>query len=308
MDPKSLACSFATLVTNDDYVSGALTLAHSLRSNGTSHEIVVLCPPNALSNRSLSLLYRAFDRIIYVPLWTNRSNKENLQLLGRPELDITYSKLHVFNPAYLEYSTVCFIDADAFALQNCDSIFDLLSPDMHFAAAPDVGWPDSFNSGVFVLRPNAQIYESLVWHATYGAGSWDGGDQGLLNRFFKSWSGFPGKETELSISADAPPQPVCPTEFTRAARLPFIYNVTPSAIYSYLPAVKEFQSDMTIIHFAGHDKPWNQSRFTDGTVWSRSLSPEIVTLHNAWWKARDGLSLKWQEEDRVSSYSFNFVN
>ncbi|KAI9337930.1 hypothetical protein BDR26DRAFT_440985 [Obelidium mucronatum] len=54
---------------------------------------------------------------------------------------------------------------------------------------------------------------------------------------------------------------------------------------------------MSIIHFAGHVKPWDQYRFSDGTVWNRSLSDDTAALHNAWWRIYDDLVKKWMDED-----------
>ncbi|TPX50865.1 hypothetical protein CcCBS67573_g10066 [Chytriomyces confervae] len=298
---------FATLVTNDAYVDGAATLAHSLRG---CVSVVVLVPPNALSQASLAVLYRAFDRVVYVPLWSNTRNAAQLALLGRPELHITYSKLFVFSADVMHpFNIVAFIDADAFALDpvHATGIFQHLHDGASFAAAADVGWPDIFNSGVFVCRPSNVLFEALKWEADYGSGSFDGGDQGLLNRFFRSWAGFHQDEPDdlpLDGTVDSrPPKPHCPWELKRTARLPFTFNVTPSAIYSYLPAVKEFQSNMSIIHFAGHDKPWTQARFTDGTVWNRNMSSEIANLHNMWWKIRDNLTETWKQEDQEQNKS-----
>jgi len=41
------------------------------------------------------------------------------------------------------------------------------------SAAPDVGWPDCFNSGVFVFRPSDDTYASLLQFAVT-TGSFDG--------------------------------------------------------------------------------------------------------------------------------------
>ena len=42
-------------------------------------------------------------------------------------------------------------------LQNIDDLFDC----DELAAAPDVGWPDCFNSGVFVFCPSDVTYTAL---------------------------------------------------------------------------------------------------------------------------------------------------
>ena len=54
-------------------------------------------------------------------------------------------------------------------LQNCDELFDR----EELSAAPDPGWPDCFNSGVFVFCPSEVTYNSLLEFATT-VGSFDG--------------------------------------------------------------------------------------------------------------------------------------
>lgn len=102
------------------------------------------------------------------------------------------------------------------------------------SAAADVGWPDIFNSGVFVFTPSAETYGKLIKFADE-VGSFDGGDQGLLNQYFSNWA-----------TSDS------------SKRLPFLYNTASTATYSYLPAFKHFNKDVKIIHFIGETKPWVQ--------------------------------------------------
>lgn len=54
-------------------------------------------------------------------------------------------------------------------LENIDELFDR----EEFSAAPDAGWPDCFNSGVFVFRPSLDTYRSLLQFAV-AYGSFDG--------------------------------------------------------------------------------------------------------------------------------------
>lgn len=107
-------------------------------------------------------------------------------------------------------------------MQNCDELFDR----EEFSAAPDVSWPDCFNSGVFVFRPSEQTFQDLL-QFTIEQGSFDGGDQGLLNQYFNTWR-----------------------------RLPFAYNVPANAAYCYLPAFYHYRHDIKVLHFAGRLKPW----------------------------------------------------
>jgi glycogenin glucosyltransferase len=132
----------------------------------------------------------------------------NLQLLNRPELGVTFTKLHCW--MLTQYRKCVFLDADCLVLQNVDELFER----DEFSAAADVGWPDCFNSGVFVFRPSESTYNALLSFAL-STGSFDGGDQGLLNSFFSNWS-----------TGDS------------SRRLPFTYNMTTNASYSYAPAFR----------------------------------------------------------------------
>ena len=120
------------------------------------------------------------------------------------------------------------MDADIVALRAPDELFDLPHP---FSAAPDIGWPDLFNTGLMVLKPNMGDYYALLAMAQRSI-SFDGADQGLLNMHFGNTFN----------------------------RLSFSYNVTPSAHYQYLPAYRHFQSSISMIHFIGDQKPWNLGR------------------------------------------------
>ena len=54
-----------------------------------------------------------------------------------------------------EYDKCVFLDADTLVIKNSDELFDK----EEFSAAPDAGWPDCFNSGVFVFRPNLNTFQ-----------------------------------------------------------------------------------------------------------------------------------------------------
>ena len=62
-----------------------------------------------------------------------------------------------------------FIISNLQVLQNVDELFER----EELSAAPDAGWPDCFNSGVFVFRPSEETYQSLLQFAV-SQGSFDG--------------------------------------------------------------------------------------------------------------------------------------
>lgn len=207
MSAKHTKQSFVTLATNENYVLGALTLAHSLRNVKTDRMLTVMITKEVSDDLQLQLR-EVFDYVEYVDIFDSHDTA-NLALLKRPELGITFTKLHCWR---LEQFEKCvFLDADCLVLKNIDDLFER----DEFSAAADVGWPDCFNSGVFVFRPSADTYNNLVQFAVQ-TGSFDGGDQGLLNLYFSNWS-----------VSDA------------SRRLPFVYNMTTNVSYSYAPAFKQ---------------------------------------------------------------------
>ncbi|KZC13624.1 Glycogenin-1 [Dufourea novaeangliae] len=181
-------------------------------------------------------------------------DEANLALLARPELGITFTKLHCWRLS--QYDKCVFLDADTLVVRNCDELFER----EELSAAPDVGWPDCFNSGVFVYKPSQQTFASITAFAA-AKGSFDGGDQGLLNMYFSDWA-------HKDISK----------------HLPFIYNMCSTAVYSYLPAFKQFGDDVRIIHFIGITKPWLQYFDTlTGIVQPPMESAHLQPLLQLWW-------------------------
>lgn len=126
--------AFATLVTSQSYVPGALTLAYALKDGATRANVVVLVTPN-ISEAARSTLAAAFDSIIDVSEIRTRDS-HNLLLLGRPDLFNTLTKIHVW--ALTEFEKIVFLDADTLPLINVDELFDY----EELSAAPDCGWPD----------------------------------------------------------------------------------------------------------------------------------------------------------------------
>ncbi|XP_014393900.1 PREDICTED: glycogenin-2 [Myotis brandtii] len=181
----------------------------------------------------------------------------HLAFLKRPELGVTLTKLHCWT--LTRYSKCVFLDADTLVLCNIDELFER----SEFSAAPDPGWPDCFNSGVFVFRPSLRTHRLLLQHAV-DHGSYDGADQGLLNSFFSSWA-----------TADI------------QKHLPFVYNLSSSAAYTYSPAFRQFGSRAKVVHFLGPKKPWNY-KYNPQTGSVLEEAPGTAPQHqlsflNLWW-------------------------
>jgi alpha-N-acetylglucosamine transferase len=71
----------------------------------------------------------------------------------------------------VQFEKCVFLDADCLVLKNVDELFER----EEFSAVTDIGWPDCFNSGVFVFRPSLDTYSSLVKFAVE-SGSFDGNE------------------------------------------------------------------------------------------------------------------------------------
>lgn len=201
-------------------------LAHSLRDAGTTKKLAVLVTLDTLSADTIAELKALYDYVIPVERIRN-ANQANLFLMGRPDLAFAFTKIALWRQ--VQFRKIVYLDADVVTLRALDELFDL---DVPFAAAPDIGWPDAFNSGVMVITPNMGEYWALQTLAAAGD-SFDGADQGLLNQYYehKDWH-----------------------------RLSFTYNCTPNAQYQWEPAYRYYKRDISAVHFIGKDKPWSTGR------------------------------------------------
>ncbi|GAB1314363.1 glycogenin glucosyltransferase [Madurella fahalii] len=237
---------YASLLLTDNYLPGALVLAHSLRDAGTTKKLAVLVTLDSVSADVITQLKAVYDYVI--PVCRIRNERPaNLGLMNRPDLHSAFTKINLWKQT--QFRKIVYVDADVVAYRAPDELFNLPHA---FSAAPDIGWPDLFNTGVMVLTPNMGDYHALMALAERGI-SFDGADQGLLNTHFQN-------------------------SFNR---LSFTYNVTPSAHYQYVPAYKHYQSSINMVHFIGSDKPWVQGR---GKTTGSSPFDEMV---GRWWAVYD---------------------
>ncbi|KDE09108.1 hypothetical protein MVLG_00823 [Microbotryum lychnidis-dioicae p1A1 Lamole] len=261
--------AFVTLLTSDSYLPGCLTMINSLldvegAKGRADYETVCLVTPATVGHVAINALHKVFDQVIGVAEITTRSWHE-LALLGRKDLAASLTKLHLWR--LTKYNKVVFLDADTLILRPLTPLFDL---DVEFAAAPDSGWPDSFNSGVFLAKPSSATFDSLI-EMMDDKGTWDGGDQGLLNDHFPNWY-----------------------------RLKYTYNVTPSAYYTYAPAFRRHGHDVSVLHFIGKNKPWH--RGTRGTAMLEESTTDYYNLVGLWYDVYErhyGKSLTSDVADKV---------
>ncbi|RXK40694.1 hypothetical protein M231_01945 [Tremella mesenterica] len=272
--------AFITLLTTPSYLPGALVILHSLRElhpDPRQFKIVCLVTPETVDARVIGQLREAgFDLIIGVePIASGEQGQDGLNLMGRPDLNLALTKLHLFRLAPL-FSTIIYLDADVLPIRPLDHLFTATEPHV-LSACPDTGWPDCFNSGVMVIRPRESDFLGMqnllkggegsdgVYRA--GNGSFDGADQGVLNEWFSEEGG--GGDWH---------------------RLPFTYNVTPTAAYQYTPAYKRYGHKINAVHFIGPHKPWSNlstrpARFS--TTQNKPQAFDYPSLIDRWYGVYD---------------------
>ena len=246
--------AYVTLLTNESYLPGSLTLGHRLKTDfGTKHKLVILLDTSSVSAESIQLIEQVYDEIVPVDdQLINAPLGRLVEKLGRAELSVTFTKLLLWNQT--QYDTIAYLDSDTLPLTNLDDIFTQydIGPGQ-VVASPDAGWPDIFNSGVLVLKPSELVFGELLEFAQDDANTFDGADQGLLNEFFNTGS--------------------------RGAnwfRLPFLFNVTPNLHnhYQYYPAYQRFLKDIKLLHFIGANKPWHAKDIS---------ASNTDNFHHLWW-------------------------
>ena len=85
-----------------------------------------------------------FTKVVKVNELTS-GNTEILNLINRPELSVTISKIHAWK--LTDYEKCVFMDADCLVLKPIDELFQ--RPEL--SAASDIGWPDCFNRFFFLF-------------------------------------------------------------------------------------------------------------------------------------------------------------
>lgn len=102
--------AWVTLATNDSYALGALVVAYSLKKVNTVHQLAVLVTPGVTPSMKEKL--RTIFNIVEEVNVLDSKDAANLALLSRPELGITFTKLHCWR--LTQFDKCVFLDADTF--------------------------------------------------------------------------------------------------------------------------------------------------------------------------------------------------
>lgn len=194
--------AYVTLVTNADYLPGAIALVRSLRRTGTTADILVM-HTGGVEAGALAPLVALGARLVPVDLLPtseafNVAHSRRAQHAAAPftkgekpafhtPLD-NFAKLRLWQ---LPVARAVFLDADTLVLQNVDRLFDY----PEFSAAPNVyeGLGDfrRLNSGVFTARPSEATFAAMLARLDTPGAFWKRTDQTFLESFFPDWQGLP---------------------------------------------------------------------------------------------------------------------
>lgn len=195
--------AYVTLVTNADYAMGALALARSVQLTGTGADMVVL-HTGGVADADLSALSDLGCRLIRTELLDISDAFNERHARGKLHANAPFTKGR--KPAFhspldnfcklrlwqlTDYESCVFIDADALVLRNIDKLFEY----PEFSAAPNVYETlkdfHRLNSGVFVARPSAATFASMLEMLDQPDAFWRRTDQTFLETFFPDWHGLP---------------------------------------------------------------------------------------------------------------------
>ena len=265
--------AFATLVASENYVYAALVWADAVRSFAAHSGHPLLClvpsgdPARGVSTTAIGALAAAFDHVIPVGPVPN------------PYGVAGYLKVRLWQ--LTEFSKIVYLDADALVLSDLTSLFVATSS---FAAAPDVGASNIFNSGLLVLRPNLPLFTALM-SAAADTKSSNLGDQGFFNAFFPHW--------HTSSTANG------------LTRIPSSYNLlyhlpvcpSPPCVGHELYAPPEWHVQVEVL---GESGGTNSNRLVNATGVGGMGDVHVVHFANPWskpWRVSpaeaDGLQQLW---------------
>jgi len=214
------AMAYVTTLLDDATCEATEVLLYSLNNTSTNIPCIVLAPQRRLSSdckQAFQNLGGDLREVEEISITKTESAKEFNKHLR-------FTKLLAWS--LVEFQRVVLIDSDMVVVRNIDHLF--ASPEL--SAVEDPGSPGLFNSGLMVIRPDTEILSSML-SALPNASTYNGGDQGFLNFYFKDeWTNNP------------------------ALRLPIIYNIFPRL--KHYASWGLYRPNIHVLHFTAEVKPW----------------------------------------------------
>lgn len=226
---------YLSIISNNDYLPGILTLNKSLIAVNSKYKFVVLVTEN-ISQLVVEEMCSNYIEVVFV----KSIFPKNVRSTKKIRWKYTYSKLNIFSQT--QYSKFVFLDADALVLKNIDCLFDK----QHLSAVPTGGlfgiesdrspWVlDGLNSGVMVIEPSKVDFNDLISRFyNYAEARKDiAGDQEFLQYYYCDWPN------------------------NTALHLPAYFNVLEKFFPEYEKVFGYSEDSIYVLHYAGNCKPWD---------------------------------------------------
>lgn len=241
--------TYATILTNRDFLPGLEVLAYSLRTVRSEHRLLVLyTAKSGLSDEPAKDLLGHHPNIDFQML--ESLSLGNVSSLTHDRWRGNWLKLRLWTLTH--YESIVYLDCDMLVLKNIDDLFEL-GAGRGFMAAPDwgrwisVGTP-KLNGGLLFLRPRLDVYQQML-AATQDTARYrvEEAEQGFLQFFFGA----------------------------KAVTIPWQYNCQKTLRYS---ARQLDISQARVLHFVS-TKPWNA---WSSYYWRMRYVPKaVVASHKA---------------------------
>ena len=171
--------AYITLVMlGDNYIPGALVLAHSLRRTNTTAKIVCMCT-NDLSTEGIDQLKQIYDDIIIIDYISETNinygfTKNHSSYVKW--VDKSFTKFNCIK--LIQYKKICFLDADMIPIQNIDHLFNYSTFTGIYSSYADITNPNGgkipfdikakflsrhpMRGSIFILEPSLNDYNRII--------------------------------------------------------------------------------------------------------------------------------------------------
>lgn len=245
--------SYVTLVTNPDFLTGAIALARSLKMVQAQFPLTVMALDGVEGLERLEALGCKIILVDPLPVSEafrerhSRSSQHKLAPFTKGNKPQFHDPLNNFIKLRLwemdAHEKVVFLDADTLVIKNIDRLFGF----PEFVAAPNLyeSLADfhRMNSGVFVAQPDRKTFNQMLTKLDQPEVFWARTDQTFLQAYFPDWHG-----------------------------LPYIYN-TLQYVWFNLPELWQ-REQIHVIHYQ-YEKPWEPQH---------PKREQLAALIDLWWQ------------------------
>ena len=142
---------YATLADNENYLKEAIALATSLRKSNSKYPLLLMIPVGTINKTLQDNIPDDLNIIIKeIPYFISNLNSSRFE-------SICINKFAIFS--FIEYDSICFLDADNLILKNLDHIFNEKLP---LFPVKENDKEYGFNGNIMVIKPDLQIYSLII--------------------------------------------------------------------------------------------------------------------------------------------------